>query len=311
LQTLLITHPACLEHVPPPGHPESPDRLRAILRRLEGEEFALLQRAEAREATREELARAHDPAYVDRILALAPQPGEGLVHIDADTSMSSGTGEAALRAAGAALQAVDEVMAGRAANAFCAVRPPGHHATASQAMGFCFFNNAAAAAFHACAAHGAGRAAVIDFDVHHGNGTQDIFWHAPHLFYASTHQSPAYPGTGASFERGADGNVVNVPLPPGAGGDTFREAMDTAILPAVEAFRPGLIVISAGFDGHARDPLANLRLTEADYAWATTRIMETARRVCDGRIVSTLEGGYDLSALASSVAAHVRVLMEG
>jgi len=294
-----------------PGHPESPDRLRAILRALEGEEFALLQREEAVSATREHLVRAHDPAYVDRLLDLMPGPGDAMVHIDADTSMGPGTNEAALRAAGAAVQAVDEVMAGRVANAFCAVRPPGHHATPTRAMGFCFFNNAAIAARHARAVHGVDRVAVIDFDVHHGNGTQDIFWSDPALFYASTHQSPAYPGTGAAHETGAHRNVLNVPVPPGSGGDMFREAMDAAVLPAVSAFRPGLIVISAGFDAHARDPLADLRLTEADFGWATKRIKDLAGKVCADRIVSTLEGGYDLSALGLSVAAHVRALMEG
>ncbi|MFP4004524.1 MAG: histone deacetylase family protein [Alphaproteobacteria bacterium] len=311
MHTLLISHTACLEHAPNPWHPESPDRLRAIQQRLEGEEFALLHRAEARPATRDELVRAHDAAYVDRLLERFPEAGGQVVQIDADTAMGPGTGEAALRAAGAACQAVDEVMEGGAANAFCAVRPPGHHATQNRAMGFCFFNNVAVAAFHARAKHGVERAAVIDFDVHHGNGTQDIFWNEPALFYASVHQSPAYPGTGAAHERGAAGNVVNVPLPPGADGDMFREALDTAVLPAVEAFRPGLILISAGFDAHASDPLAHLRLQEADFAWATSRIAELARGLCGGRIVSTLEGGYDLSALASSVAAHVRTMMEG
>jgi acetoin utilization deacetylase AcuC-like enzyme len=233
------------------------------------------------------------------------------VEIDADTSMSPGTLEAALRAVGAAAQAVDEVMAGKVRNAFSAMRPPGHHAERAQAMGFCFFNNVAIAARHAQQAHGAERVAIVDWDVHHGNGTQDIFWGDPSVLYCSTHEMPLYPGTGATSERGEHDTIVNAPLRAGDGGERFREAFETVILPRVEAFRADLILISAGFDAHWRDPVANLQLTEADFAWATRKLMAIADRRCGGRVVSLLEGGYDLEGLARSVAAHVKALMRG
>lgn len=305
METLLVTHPACLDHETPPGHPECSDRLRAVLNALEAEEFALLQRVNAPEATIEQLERVHPAIHVETILNGAPL--EGFRRIDADTSMSPGSAEAALRAAGAVTHAVDEVMAGRARNAFCAIRPPGHHAEPDQAMGFCLFNNVAVGALHARDAHGLKRIAVVDFDVHHGNGTQASFEADPNLFYASTHQWPLYPGTGSASEHGL-GNILNRCLPPGSGSAEFREAYAGAILPALSQFGPDFIFISAGFDGHAADPLANLRLTEDDYGWVTTELVKLANLHCDGRVVSTLEGGYDLAALAASARAHVRAL---
>ncbi|NNG05932.1 MAG: histone deacetylase family protein [Inquilinus sp.] len=307
MNTILFTHPACIGHDPGPGHPERPDRLRAVLAALEGEAFALLDRREAPPATIEQIARAHPAGYVERVLATVPV--EGYRGLDPDTVMSPGSGDAALRAAGAVCAAVDAVFAGEARNAFCAVRPPGHHAEADRAMGFCLFNNVAVGALHARAAHGVRRVAVVDFDVHHGNGTQDIFWKDAGLFYASTHQSPLYPGTGAPHETGDAGNVLNVPLHANAASPEFRQAIGEHVLPALAAFEPELLLISAGFDGHTRDPLANLNLTEADFAWATGKLCRLAGDACNGRVVSALEGGYDLDALAASTAAHVQELM--
>jgi acetoin utilization deacetylase AcuC-like enzyme len=253
------------------------------------------------------LTLGHPPAFVDRILGMIPPMGRAM--IDGDTIVSPGSREAALRAAGAAFAAVDAVASGEAKNAFCAVRPPGHHAEPDQAMGFCLFNNIALAGLHARANHGLHRVAVVDFDVHHGNGTQAMFERDPDLFYASTHQWPLYPGTGAAHERGADGNVVNAPLPPGAGSQEFRRAFEQTILPALEGFAPTIVLISAGFDAHRDDPLAALNLHEDDYGWATSEMCKIARRHAGGRVVSALEGGYDLDALAASAAAHVRALM--
>ena len=308
MTTALFTHSACLYHETPFGHPECADRLRAVLHRLEAEEFQYLRRCDAPIAAHEHLARVHADGYIKRLLARIPD--DGYEHIDGDTIVSRGSGEAAMRAAGAAGAAVDLVMEGGARNAFCAVRPPGHHAEPAQAMGFCLFNNVAIGAHHARAAHGCKRVAVIDFDVHHGNGTQSAFEHDPDFFFGSTHQWPLYPGTGRPDEQGVAGNIVNMPLPPGAGSDDFRGAMADIVLPAMDAFGPDFIFISAGFDAHRADPLANLRLTESDYAWATAEIARIAAKACGGRIVSTLEGGYNLDALAASAAAHVRALME-
>ena len=308
MTTLYLHHPASLEHRTPTGHPERPDRIRAIERMVAQERFAPLRREEAPEAGLEAVALAHPRDYAQAIVEAAPS--EGLVHVDADTSMSPGTIEAVLRGVGAAVHAVDEVFAGRARNAFSAMRPPGHHAERTTAMGFCFFNNAAIAARHAQTKHGAERVAVIDWDVHHGNGTQDIFWADNSVLYCSTHQMPLYPGTGALSERGEHGTIVNAPLRPGNGGDVFRDALKTAILPRIDDFAPDLIVISAGFDAHWRDPLANLQLEEADFGWATRELMAIADRRCGGRVVSLLEGGYDLDGLAQSVAAHLDALME-
>jgi acetoin utilization deacetylase AcuC-like enzyme len=283
--------------------------MRAIENALEDECFAWLIREQAVEAARETVALVHPELYIQSIIDAVPL--EGLVAIDEDTSLSPGTLDAALRTAGAATQAVDEVMTGQVRNAFSSMRPPGHHAERAKAMGFCFFNNAAIAARHAQKAHGAERVAIVDWDVHHGNGTQEIFWSDPSVLFCSTHQMPLYPGTGATSECGEHDTIVNTPLRAGDGGDIFREAFDVAILPRVEAFRPDLILISAGFDAHWRDPLADLQLTEADFAWATQKLMDIADRRCGGRVVSLLEGGYDLEGLARSTAAHVKALMQG
>jgi acetoin utilization deacetylase AcuC-like enzyme len=306
MTTLLYTHPACLEHDPGRHHPESAARLRAVLDTLAAPEFADLERREAPEAALEDLLRVHPRPYVERLLRAVPKSGH--VGIDADTVLSPASGEAALRAAGAVVAAVDTVARGEADNAFCAVRPPGHHAEPDRAMGFCLFNNIAVGALRARAAHNLDRIAVIDFDVHHGNGTQAAFEADGGLFYASTHQSPLYPGTGSASETGV-GNIVNVPLRPMAGSREFRAAMSGHILPALDAFRPELVLISAGFDAHRSDPLAQLQLDEEDYAWVTERLIEIADRHAGGRLVSALEGGYDLPALGASVAAHVSVLI--
>ena len=298
-----------MNHLNPPGHPERPDRLRAIENALEGEQFQTLAREQAPAASLEIVALCHPMEYVEAIRDAAPK--EGLVQLDADTSMSPGSLEAALRAVGAAVHAVDEVVAKKAQNAFCAMRPPGHHTERSRPMGFCIFNQAAIAARYAQKEHGLGRVAVVDFDVHHGNGTQDIFWSDAALMYCSTHQMPLYPGTGAVSERGEHDNIVNAPLRAGDGGEQFRAAMETRILPRLASFGPELIVISAGFDAHMRDPLANLQFNEADFGWATRKIMDVADKTAQGRVVSTLEGGYDLEALSRSAAAHVIALMRG
>jgi acetoin utilization deacetylase AcuC-like enzyme len=309
MSTLLLTHPACLDHLTPPGHPERPDRLRAIAQVLEGERFQNLAREEAPAASVETIGLCHPSGYIQAIQDASPK--QGLVRLDADTSMSPGSLEAALRAVGGAVQAVDEVIARTATNAFVAVRPPGHHTETARAMGFCLFNNAAIAARHAQRRHGLERVAVVDFDVHHGNGSQNIFWSDASVMYCSTHQMPLFPGTGAVSERGAHNTVVNAPLRPGDGGSQFRDAFESVILPRLRNFSPDLIVISAGFDAHRRDPLANLELVEADFAWATQQIMEIADRSAGGRVVSVLEGGYDLQGLSQSVAAHVTALMHG
>ena len=307
--TLFISHSACLAHDMGEGHPERPDRLRAIERALESETFQMLARDVAPRADLAAIARVHPKDYIEAIRAATPQ--QGVIAVDPDTSMSPGTFEAALRAAGGAVYAVDEVMSGKARNAFVAARPPGHHAEAATPMGFCFFNNAAIAARHARAAHGAERVAIVDFDVHHGNGTQHIFWDDATVMYASTHQMPHYPGTGAVSERGEHDQIVNAPLRAGDAGEAFREAMESRILPRVEAFSPDLIIVSAGFDAHRRDPLGDINLTEADFAWATRKLMGVARKRSGERVVSVLEGGYDLEGLSRSVAAHVTALMEG
>ena len=306
MDTLLVSHTACLDHVTPDGHPECVDRLRAVLGALEAEEFMMLQRVEAPRATHEQIARVHTSELIE--IVEGGVPSEGHRRIDADTFMSPGSYEAALRAAGAVVYAVDEVMAKRARNAFCAVRPPGHHAEPGTSMGFCLFNNIAIGAMHARAVHGIERVAVIDFDVHHGNGTQAAFETDPSLFYASTHQWPLYPGTGRASERGL-GNILNACQPPGTGSSAFRESFAEEVMPALRSFQPGFILISAGFDAHFADPLANMNLTEDDFAFATAELVRYADEVCEGRIVSALEGGYDLGALASSARAHVRALM--
>lgn len=308
MTTLLFTHPSSLRHVTPNGHPERIDRIKAINQILGSEHFRDLVRREAPLGRDEDILRAHAYEHLERVRAVAPV--EGFEYLDSDTVMSSGSLEAALRAVGAANAAVDAVFTGEADNAFCALRPPGHHAETRRAMGFCIFNQAAIAAHHARHFHGAERVAVVDFDVHHGNGTQDIFWSDANMFYGSTHQMPLYPGTGDVQETGV-GNIFNAPLRAGDGSEQFREAMSSVILPALDAFGPDLVIISAGFDAHHRDPLGSLQLTEEDFAWVTLQLMEAAEIHCGGRIVSVLEGGYDLQGLSASVGIHVQALMRG
>jgi acetoin utilization deacetylase AcuC-like enzyme len=302
----LYTHASCLAHDPGAGHPEAPARLRAVLEALDQDRFAGLDRIEAPAATREQLLRVHSSEHVDAIFAAAPRSGS--LRIDADTVMSTASLDAALRAAGAVCAAVDAALQRGQPRAFCAVRPPGHHATQAQAMGFCLFNSIAVGAAQALA-QGLERVAIVDFDVHHGNGSQDIFAAEPRVMYASTHEMPLYPGTGARRETGV-GNIVNEPLPSGGGSGEFRAAYRERVLPALDAFRPQLLLISAGFDAHQLDPLANLNLDAADYAWVTQELVGLACRHGQGRVVSSLEGGYSLTALRQSVQAHVAALME-
>ncbi len=308
MPTLLVSHPSAAGHAVPAGHPERPDRIRTVMEVLAAERFGALLREDAVRGEPGLASLCHSDAHVDTVLGLAPQ--KGFSGVDADTFMSPGTLDACLHALGGAAQAVDAVIAGRARNAFLAMRPPGHHAERERAMGFCFFNTAGVAARHAQRRHGLGRVAIMDFDVHHGNGTQDVFWDDPTVLYASTHEMPLYPGTGDPSERGAHGTIVNAALRPGSDGEAFREAMTEAVLPRIEAFRPDLIIISAGFDAHHRDPLASLRFVAEDFAWATRRLCEAAERHAGGRVVSVLEGGYDLIGLGESAAAHVTALME-
>ena len=308
MTTRLYHHPIFAEHLTGLGHPERPDRMRAVAAALEAEAFQHLDRQEAAEGSVETIYRCHPEQHVRRIAKAIPEAG--MVRIDADTVVSPKSFAAALHAVGAVCAAVDDVATGEASNVFVAARPPGHHAEREIAMGFCLFNTAAIAARHAQAMHGLGRVAIVDWDVHHGNGTQNIFWSDPSVLYASTHQMPLYPGTGAKDETGA-GNIVNAPLAAGDGGDAFREAFESRILPALDAFRPDIVIISAGFDAHHRDPLAALHLVEDDFDWATGRLMDVADRHCAGRLVSLLEGGYDLAGLGGSVAAHVKRLMTG
>ena len=308
MTTLLLTHESYLTHDTGSHHPERPERLRSILKGLDQSVFSELVRESAPRATKDAMSRAHPGEYVDHVLAAVPP--EGLRHLDADTVVSPGSGEAMVRAAGAVTRAVDAVAAGEVANAFCAVRPPGHHAESQRAMGFCLMNNVVVGALHARAAHGYNRVAVVDFDVHHGNGTQEMFWDDAKAFYASTHQFPFYPGTGARRERGAHNNVVNVPLAAGSRGDVFCGVLADEILPALSKFKPDFILISAGFDAHKDDPLGGLGLTEADFTWATAAIVDVARDVCGGRVVSALEGGYNLDALAECVVTHVETLKD-
>ncbi len=288
-------------------HPECPERLVAITKALDNEAFALLERREAPKGTVEQIERVHAPFYVEGIFDNVPASGH--THLDSDTAMNSASGEAALRAVGGICAAVDTVVKGEARNAFCAVRPPGHHAESSAAMGFCLFNNVAIAAEHARAVHGLERVAVVDFDGHHGNGTQNHFYRYRDLFYASSHQSPAYPGTGLEHETGVFNNICNVQLRPGSGSEEFRQGYVERILPALENFAPDIILVSAGFDAHARDPLLQLRLQTEDFAWVTRELLEMAEKYCKGRVISTLEGGYDLEALSASVGVHVKALM--
>jgi acetoin utilization deacetylase AcuC-like enzyme len=307
-KTLLVLPPPTPIHDPGPGRPDRPERIEAIRRALAQESFSGAFRAQSPPASEEALLRVHEAAYLARLKAVSPSSGFAAAAPDA--AMSPGSFEAALRAAGGSVLAVERVMRGEAGNAFVASRPPGHHALPQTAMGFCFFNNAAAAARHAMAACGAARVAIVDFDVHHGNGVQQIFWSEKNVLYCSSHQAPLYPGTGAITETGEYDNIVNAPLSRGDGSAAFREAWSSRILPRLSAFGPDLIILCAGFDAHLHDPLGGLRLVEADFREVTLRIMEIAARRCDGRIVSLLEGGYQPEDLATSVAAHVGALLE-
>jgi acetoin utilization deacetylase AcuC-like enzyme len=302
---LLFTHPAMLAHEAPPGHPEHAGRLKAVLDALAD---MPLDRREAPLADVETIARVHPQRYIEALEPAFAEARDARVRLDADTYLSAGSREAIYRAAGACVAAVDAVMSGEDAMAFCAVRPPGHHAEPISPMGFCVFNNIAIGAMHAIEALGLARVAVIDFDVHHGNGTQSVAEKEPRLFFASTHQWPLYPGTGASHETGVAHNVVNVPLRARAGRAEWREAMETRVLPALDAFAPELILVSAGFDAHRADPLAQMELDEDDFAWAAQRLREIALQRCQGKLVSTLEGGYDLDALARSALAYLGAL---
>jgi acetoin utilization deacetylase AcuC-like enzyme len=309
MSVALFTHPACLDHLTPAGHAERVERLRAVLHALASPAFAALDRRTAPPCPEAALLRAHPRAHLDRIAAASP--AQGWAMLDPDTFMSPGSAQAALHAAGAVVAAVDSVLTGQARRAFCAIRPPGHHAEATRPMGFCLYSNAAIGALHALEHHRLARVAVVDFDVHHGNGTQDILWSDPRAMFISSQQMPLYPGTGAAEEIGAHGQILNLPLPPGAGGDAMRAAWGGTALPALRAFAPELLIVSAGFDAHADDPLANLEWHEDDFAWLTRALCDLADEVCAGRVVSTLEGGYDLNALAACVAAHVGELMKG
>jgi acetoin utilization deacetylase AcuC-like enzyme len=307
-KTIILSHPACLEHRPGPHHPESPERLKTVLNALRSPEFASLEWRDAPLGTIEQVHLIHDPAFVDEVAEMAPN--HGYMPLDGgDTVMSPGSWEAVMRCVGAACAGVDAVMNGHARNAFCATRPCGHHAEPARAMGFCIFNQAAIAAAYALDTFQLERVAVVDFDVHHGNGTQAAFFNRPELFYASSHQSPLYPGTGAASETGVNHNIVNVPLPRGCGSELFRACIESGMLPAICEFDPQLIIISAGFDAHRLDPLAGLNLEDSDFEWITTELVRIADTACEGRIVSILEGGYSLEALAAGASVHVRVLM--
>ena len=308
MTTFLFENPIFLEHHTPEGHPERSDRIRALNLALEHERFLPLVRETAPQANEDFVLLAHPESHLRAVMSEMPE--EGISQVEADTYASPASLQAALTGIGGAIAAVDAVFSGKADNAFVAARPPGHHAEREKAMGFCFFNNAAIAARHAQKAHGAERIAIVDWDVHHGNGTQDIFLDDPSVLFCSTHQMPLYPGTGGKDETGA-GNIVNAPLSANDGSDQFREAFRTRVLPRVADFRPDVIVISAGFDAHHRDPLAQINLVADDFDWATGRLMELSEKSADNRVVSLLEGGYDLTGLAESAATHIYRLMRG
>ena len=308
MKTLLLSHESYTSHETGLHHPERPERITSVMKGLDQSVFGGLIREEAPRADSIAISRAHPGKYLDHLTSAFPV--DGLHLLDGDTIISPGSREAMLRAAGAVVRAVDAVAEGEARNAFCAARPPGHHAESDRAMGFCLINNIAVGAFHAREAYGFQRVAVVDFDVHHGNGTQEIFWDDPNAFFASTHQFPFYPGTGSRRETGAHNNVVNVPLEAGGRSDVFRGAFSDEILPALRTFDPDIVLISAGFDAHRDDPLGGLELTEADFAWATSNIMDVALETCEGRVVSALEGGYNLDALSECVVAHVETLKD-
>ena len=305
MTTALLTHADCLGHVTPEGHPERVARLEHVLHALEALE---LKRVTAPLAADDDLLRVHPEGYIRDIRGA--RPSDGFAQIDGDTFMSPGSVDAAYRAAGAAVRAVDMVLGGEVSNAFCATRPPGHHAESESAMGFCLFGNAALAAKHALDHHGLKRVAVVDFDVHHGNGTQDLLWDESRALVITSQQMPLWPGSGRPDETGAYDTVLNIPLTPGSSGTEMRVIYEAQVFPRLRTFRPELIIISAGFDAHQDDPLANLNWSTGDFAWITAELCKIADEVCDGRIVSTLEGGYDLNALAEATRAHVEELMK-
>lgn len=309
MKTLILHHDDCLRHDPGARHPERADRVRAVLGAIQNMQGTEL--LPAPKASLEQISRVHDANYWQRLIELEPgagKPGADEIALDPDTFLSPGSIDAALRGSGAACFAIDQVFSGKSRNAFCVVRPPGHHAEGALAMGFCLLNHVAVAARHALAVHGIKRVAILDFDVHHGNGTQAIFEQSPDVLYVSSHQMPLYPGTGNEHETGC-GNIVNLPLAPGTGSNEFRAAWSERGLPALHDFQPELIIISAGFDAHQRDPLGQIELQDEDYGWITRQINDYARLACDGRVISVLEGGYDLEALASASRAHVEALI--
>ncbi len=309
MTTILYENPIFLEHLVPEGHPERPDRLRALNLALEHERFSDLVRLKAPQGNEDLVLLAHPEKHLRAVMSVIPE--EGINSFEADTHASPASLQAALTGIGGAVAAVDAVFTGKADNVFVASRPPGHHAEKTKAMGFCFFNNAAIAARHAQRVHGAERVAIVDWDVHHGNGTQDIFYDDASVLFCSTHQMPLYPGTGAKDETGAHNTIVNAPLSPDTGSEHFREAFKSRVLPALERFQPDLVIISAGFDAHHRDPLAQINLVGDDFDWATGRLLDVAGKHAGNRIVSLLEGGYDLVGLAESAGLHIQRLMRG
>ena len=311
MATRLYEHPIFLEHLTPEGHPERPDRLRSLNIALEHPNFEGLERKQAPQANEDAVLLAHPEEHLLSVMREIPEEEGRINRLEADTYASPKSLQAALTGIGAAMAAVDDVFSGAADNVFVASRPPGHHAETSKAMGFCLFNNAAIAARHAQKVHGAERVAIVDWDVHHGNGTQDIFWEDTSVLFCSTHQMPLYPWSGDKNETGVKNNVVNAPLSPNTGSDHFREAFKSRILPAISDFSPDLIIISAGFDAHYRDPLAHINLVGHDFDWATGRLLEMADKYCQNRVVSLLEGGYDLEGLAESAAMHILRMMKG
>ncbi len=307
MTTAFFSHPACLQHVTPPGHPERVDRLMAIYAAVDTIDDEDLIRIEAPMACEDDVLLTHPQHHIDAIKAAEPKSGS--VALDADTHMSQGSVEAAFRGVGAMTRAVDMVLGGDVSNAFAAMRPPGHHAETAKQMGFCLFGNVAIAAKHALERHGLSRVAIVDFDVHHGNGTQDLLWDETRALFISSHQMPLWPGSGRVEENGVGGNILNVPLASDSDGVAMRNAYERIVFPALEDFKPELLLISAGFDAHQDDPLANLNWSTKDFAWVTERLCDIADAHCQGRIVSTLEGGYDLQALAASTKAHLEVLL--
>ncbi len=311
MATRLYEHPIFLEHITPEGHPERPDRLRSLNIALEHPNFERLVRKQAPQVNEDAVLLAHPESHLLSVMRQIPEEEGEINRIEADTYASPKSLQAALTGIGAAMAAVDDVFKGEADNVFVASRPPGHHAETEKAMGFCLFNNAAIAARHAQKVHGAERVAIVDWDVHHGNGTQDIFWNDTSVLFCSTHQMPLYPWSGDKNETGVKNNVVNAPLSPNTGSDHFREAFKSRVLPAIADFSPDLIIISAGFDAHHRDPLAQINLVGEDFDWATGRILEMADKYAGNRVVSLLEGGYDLEGLAESAAMHILRMMKG